>query len=161
MVSDMIHLHNKVVKPGDEVYHVGDFFFSEPADLSFMSNILNSLNGTHILILGNHDTTDPFKLIRAGFRSVHTSLELKINGYDVVVVHDPSAWTVIPPKSRIIFLCGHIHKLFQSIPHHNVVNVGVDVWDYYPISFRTVLEALKNKSDAVVTTTSPGGTLTM
>jgi calcineurin-like phosphoesterase family protein len=155
MVSEMIHRHNRVVKPEDTVYHIGDFFFEAPTDLSFMSSILNSLNGTHILILGNHDGTDSFKLVNVGFRSVHTSLELKINGYDVVLVHDPSAWTVIPPKSRIVFLCGHIHKLFQSIPHYNVVNVGVDVWDYYPISFSTVLDALKSNDVPMKTWTTP------
>lgn len=140
MVSDIIHRHNEYVKPEDEVYHIGDFTFKNPADISFISSILRALNGTHILILGNHDTTNPFKLVGAGFRSVHTSLELEIDAYRVILAHDPSIWTVVP--ERTIFICGHIHKLFKSIPDKLVVNAGVDVHDYFPISFKQVLEEL-------------------
>ena len=149
MVNAIIHRNNELVKAEDTVYHIGDFTFTNPADLSFISSILNALNGTHILILGNHDNADPHKLVDAGFRSVHTSLELKIDHQDVLLVHDPCVWTVVPPDSGIIFLHGHVHKLFQSIPDQKVVNVGVDVWNYYPISFETILETLSTPSSFV------------
>jgi len=144
MINDIINRHNEVVKSGDTVHHIGDFFFKDPADISLISSIVRALNGTHILILGNHDKTDPFKLVNAGFRSVHTSLELVIDGHKVVCVHDSSAWTVV--SSDVIFLHGHIHKLYQSIPPQKVVNVGVDVWDYYPVSFEQILKTLQNPS---------------
>jgi len=145
MINDIIHRHNEIVKPDDIVYHVGDFFFKDPADISLISSIVRSLNGTHILILGNHDKTDPFKLVSAGFRSVHTSLELVIDGRRVIIAHDPSVWTVVP--SGVIFIHGHIHKLYKSIPTQKAVNVGVDVWDYYPVSFEQILIELNLRTD--------------
>ena len=140
MVSSLIHRNNEVVKPGDTVYHIGDFTFSEDVDPAFISSILRSLHGTHILVLGNHDYLNPLRLVNLGFRSVHTSLELKISGYDIVLCHDPSAWTVVP--EGVIFLCGHIHKLFGTLPNEWVVNVGVDRRNYYPISFEDILKDL-------------------
>jgi hypothetical protein len=34
-----------------------------------------------------------------------------------------------------ILLCGHVHNLFKILPDKNVVNVGVDVWNFKPITF--------------------------
>lgn len=34
-------------------------------------------------------------------------------------------------------VCGHIHELFQVVD--NVVNVGVDVWDYKPVKLDEAL----------------------
>src|ERR1700693_5565544 len=51
MTEGLIERHNAVVKDGDMVYNVGDFSMSE----KFVPDILKRLNGTQILILGNHD----------------------------------------------------------------------------------------------------------
>lgn len=139
MNQDIIYKHNSVVGLNDTVYHIGDITFD--SDEKLIKSILKQLNGTHILILGNHDKSNPFDLIEAGFRSVHTSLELIIDVYNVVLAHDPSIWTVVPPDT--IFICGHIHKLFRSFPDKLVVNAGVDVHNFYPISFKQILEELK------------------
>ena len=136
MNQDIISRHNSVVKPKDTVYHIGDVTFN--SDIKLIKNILIQLNGTHILILGNHDNCNPFEFIEAGFRSVHTSLELEIDAYKVILAHDPCIWTVVP--KRTIFICGHIHNLFRSIPDKLVVNAGVH--DFFPISFKQVLEEL-------------------
>jgi len=76
MNEDIIFRNNSVVKPEDTVYHLGDFTFNN--DLNLIRDILKQLNGSHVLILGNHDKIDPFSLIDAGFMSVHTALTLKI-----------------------------------------------------------------------------------
>lgn len=46
---------NKFVKPEDLVYHLGDVIFARGKGLA---EIMNSLNGTKILIRGNHDYFD-------------------------------------------------------------------------------------------------------
>ncbi len=141
MTRDTIKRHNSVVKEGDMVYHNGDFAFAGPDRVSYVQHLLNRLNGTHILILGNHDKINPMKLVDAGFRSVHTSLELTIEDKAIVMAHDPSIWNVVPAGT--IFICGHVHNLFKSIPEKNIVNVGVDVWDFYPASFSEIIKVLE------------------
>lgn len=48
----MIENWNKVVKPGDKVYHLGDVGFGDKANLP---GIINRLNGSKRLVIGNHD----------------------------------------------------------------------------------------------------------
>lgn len=142
MVRDIIKRHNEVVKDGDTVHHLGDFCFAGPDRATYVQHILQRLNGTHILILGNHDQISALKYVDVGFRTVHTALELTIEGHHVVLAHDPSIWNVVDYKNTI-FLCGHIHNLFRSIPDKRIVNVGVDVWDFYPITFAQILNELE------------------
>ena len=47
----------------------------------------------------------------------------------------------VAPKINVI--CGHVHKLWKVIPY--VVNVGVDVWDYRPVSFENVINCFRAK----------------
>jgi len=95
---------------------------------------------TRHLILGNHDVLKPFTYVNLGFASVHTSLKIRIGNYDAYLIHDPSAWTVLPRDS--ILVCGHIHGLFKTLPEQKTVNVGVDVWEFKPITEERILLAL-------------------
>ncbi|MFW9871498.1 MAG: metallophosphoesterase family protein [Candidatus Thorarchaeota archaeon] len=136
----LISRHNSVVRnKSDIVYHVGDFTFDEGKGC--ICEIMKQLNGTHILILGNHDKLNPFEYIDAGFQSVHTSLQVTVGKQKMLLAHDPSIWTVVWPNTTI-FICGHIHKLFKSIPDRLAVNVGVDVWDYTPVSLTQIFSLL-------------------
>lgn len=67
--------------------------------------------------------------MECGFKSVHTLLDID----EFILIHDPVYWYLA--KDRI-WLCGHIHNLFKRIG--NVLNVGVDVHEYYPISIEEV-----------------------
>ncbi len=142
MTRDIVKKHNSVVKEEDTVYHIGDFAFAGPDRISYVQNLLNRLNGTHILILGNHDQINPMKLVDAGFQSAHTSLvinrDVGEDGYTIVMAHDPSIWN-IAFKTGAMFFCGHIHNLFKAIPEKRIVNVGVDVWDFYPVTLKQIL----------------------
>jgi calcineurin-like phosphoesterase family protein len=144
MRQGIIERHNEVVKEDDTVIHVGDFAFTSNLMADRLRPILDKLNGKHILVLGNHDELKPFKYIGVGFTSVMTSciMELPFNGYTwkIAIVHDPSARCVF--SNDWFFLCGHIHDLFKSIPEKLTVNVGVDVWDYYPINFSQIIKEL-------------------
>jgi calcineurin-like phosphoesterase family protein len=100
---------------------------------------LSKLNGTKILILGNHDKLPALEYVELGFQSVHTSLVVD----DVFMAHDP-AWAAAIPKDMLM-MCGHVHGLFKLVERtHRVLNVGVDVWDYRPVLFEDALEYLTN-----------------
>ena len=121
-----------LVQPGDSVYMVGDLSMRRRDYLSWYYHIFSSLPGTKHLILGNHDSLDPFDYLKIGFTSVHTSLEVE----EFILAHDPAVATIDINRK---FVVGHIHRLFKRL--NNCVNVGVDVWDFKPVSIEQVREA--------------------
>jgi len=128
MDRGIIKRHNDTVGFDDTVYMIGDFSMSR--DFDFVRRKCNRLNGTLILILGNHDYLKPFSYVEAGFQSVHTALA-GIEGF--ILHHDPVAAVTVKHAN---WLCGHAHGLFQT--QKNIVNVGVDVWDYSPVALEVV-----------------------
>lgn len=54
MDEALVHNWNKVVKPQDKVYHLGDVYMGGP-HRDRINSILFNLNGHKRLILGNHD----------------------------------------------------------------------------------------------------------
>ena len=142
--KEFIRRHNQVVSPLDHTIHVGDIAMVGINGASRLKKIIEKLNGTHELVLGNHDEIKPFTYINeAGIMAVHTSLVIDYKGKKFVFAHDPAIWTAIPREQNIIFVCGHIHKLFKVLRKEQVVNVSADVWDYTPITLDTIIDALK------------------
>jgi calcineurin-like phosphoesterase family protein len=144
MTRETTKRYNSVVGHDDTCYIVGDLALAGPTRYHFVVNILEKLNGTKILILGNHDEIRPLRYVDAGFQSVHTSLILERNGYKLVLAHDPSIWNVVSNwKPLPIFIHGHIHNVWKSVVDKRMVNVGVDQWDFYPVSLEQILDELK------------------
>jgi len=143
MDKHIITCHNKRIMNNDtEVYMLGDFSLKPKSHRPFYERIINKLNGRFHLILGNHDVKDPQFYLDLGFESVHTSLDLKLmNGLNVTLIHDPAYIYKYPVKNiKTQFLCGHIHD--QFVANKNFLNVGVDVWDYYPASEEDILSMI-------------------
>lgn len=151
MHKTFIELHNEVVSPSDTVFHVGDFAMVGKNQHEMITAILKKLNGTHHLILGNHDKIKPFTYVNAGFTSVHTSYEIDLPylkrfslfpqqrslGYEKLILnHDPSVYCIC---KNTILVCGHIHTLFKVMKDKKVINVGVDMWDYQPLSLTKLI----------------------
>lgn len=133
MNKKIIRNYNYKVEPEDEVFFVGDFSLS--SNKNNVERMVEKLNGTKHLILGNHDRLRPFEYIDIGFTSVHTSLEVPgMFGGSYLLNHDPSVSEIAKDK---LFLCGHIHNLFKMT--RNVLNIGVDVWDFYPVSEEEII----------------------
>jgi len=130
MDKTVIENYNAVVKKDDTCYFLGDFTMS--ANGEQIARWLAKLNGKKILILGNHDRLKAPTYVDLGFASVHTSLELDLYGDDVVCVHDPAVACTVDRSHR--WLVGHVHGLFKHLDAGRVTNVGVDVWDYTPVS---------------------------
>jgi calcineurin-like phosphoesterase family protein len=122
----------------DELIIIGDLTFRGPIYKPWFEEFCRQVPHKKTLILGNHDRLDPFDYIKAGFWQVATHLEITMGGIDFVLVHDPA--TAIMDKSKI-FLCGHIHTLFKVLK--NVINVGIDVWDYKPVNEVEITELAK------------------
>lgn len=121
------------VKPEDTVFFIGDLSMKRRNYKEWYIDTFSKLPGTKHLILGNHDTLNPFDYVEAGFTSVHTALDIG----DFILAHDPAVATVDINRK---FICGHVHRLFRRCG--NVVNVGVDIWDFKPVSMDIIKEWL-------------------
>jgi calcineurin-like phosphoesterase family protein len=152
MRNTLIENYNKVVPTDGVCFFIGDMAMIGTSQWEKMRGLLNKLNGTKHLILGNHDEIKPFRYIDCGFQSVHTSLQLTIciDGVDIefVLNHDPCVWDLVPDD--YILICGHIHNLFKILPYKNTINVGVDVWGYTPVSLIQAWKHMKRMQDCVL-----------
>ncbi len=131
--------HNERVEPNDTVYHLGDFAYGPGAkSWTQIQALLQGLNGTHHLILGNHDHIDPFKYVEAGFASVHTSLTLPLElpecRQEITLIHDPACAGVLTDKR---FIHGHTHSLGKRL-NDNTYCVCVELTDYYPVALTEI-----------------------
>lgn len=124
---------NKVVSPEDTVYHLGDFGYINE---STYNQYMKELNGNIVIFKGNHDAKNKVKTyLIDGI--------MHFGGKDVYASHHPPKEDMIPQCDFCI--CGHVHdewklKIYESKPNIPIINVGVDVWDYEPISVNTLLK---------------------
>jgi calcineurin-like phosphoesterase family protein len=143
---------NAVVKPNDTVYYLGDFSLR----LSFMEQYAPRLSGHKILVAGNHDACHPsnhdgkwslVSVYRKYFENVSDELELG----EFVLHHmpyyddeDDRLPEYRPFNAGKILLHGHVHQ--RWVTNGRQINVGVDVWDYAPVSEEQIRELAKEIS---------------
>lgn len=142
MNKDLIRRWNSVVGPEDRVYHLGDFALSDPAS---RQEIFDQLNGEKWLIEGNHDGPATRNL---GWHRVEKRHNIYTGGYTFELVHNPAHATPGADGLDIhVILHGHLHGMsdlhpFEKIEGYKYIDVGVDVWGYYPISMNAITEAI-------------------
>lgn len=85
----MIENWNKVVSPNSKVYHLGDVFMTTKANE--IVNVMRRLNGTKVLIKGNHDVA---KL------SVYAEYFKDVRAYHVLANLALSQVTNMPPRGQ-------------------------------------------------------------
>lgn len=135
MNEELIRRWNSKVKKEDLVYHVGDFCFK--GDKAFRE-FEKKLNGKIVHILGNHDYNN-------GVKSLIEKAIVQFGGRVFLVQHHPPTTPREIPDYVDCVLCGHVHQYWKSTELNGIpiINVGVDVWDYTPISIDTILKYLK------------------
>ena len=141
MNESMIAAWNERVHGNDTVYIVGDMFFRCPAP----ENILKRLKGKKRLIVGNHDGTWMSKVdMSRYFLSVDNFLEASDGAHALTLCHYPMVTWKHTTRSYMIH--GHIHADTKSDfwpllrCRENVLNAGVDVNGYSPITFDELVE---------------------
>tara|TARA_Y100000034_G_C6762375_1_gene339651 strand:- start:66 stop:668 length:603 start_codon:yes stop_codon:yes gene_type:complete len=120
----MIFNWNEVVGQNDTVYVVGDFALTEKW-LHYGGELLN---GMKHLILGNYDQSH-IDLYEQYFETVsgNAIIESELIEPPLYLQHYPSK--SVPDMFNLV---GHIHGSWRV--QKNMLNVGVDVHNYYPIS---------------------------
>ena len=135
MNTTIIQRHNARVKDNDIVFHLGDFKLTTKGSNSH--EITKQLNGKHIFIAGNHDKNN-------GCNSPIKYCVINSYGKTILLIHRPEdAATIISKGGIDLTFCGHVHEKwkFKKTEHGDMVNVGVDQWDFYPVDAKQILKA--------------------
>lgn len=147
MNSKLINNWNQRVKQDDIVYNLGDWCFrgGKEGGSNKAHYWEKKLHGKIIHIAGNHD-------INNGVKSILMAALLEFGGYQVFAQHRPPMMRPEVPEFCDFALCGHIHNLWKfqyntedpNIVNVPIINVGVDVWNYRPVSMEEII-AFYNK----------------
>lgn len=119
---------NKTVSPNDKVYHLGDVGFKK---WSALSTVLSRLNGTKVLIKGNHDN---FKA------SQYLQYFKDIRAYHVLDKCILSHVPIHPDSLARWKLNFHGHTHGNNLPDKRYVNLSVEQINYTPVNFEELRE---------------------
>ena len=141
MDSVLIRNWNQRVKKEDTVFHVGDFCFKnslggKPGEgqIHRATYYREKLNGDIIFIKGNHDENNSLKTPIEHIVIKHGARQIKL-------VHNPLHADC---KYELNFV-GHVHQHWQvrALGEKSLmVNVGVDVWKFMPVSYDEIMKAI-------------------
>lgn len=146
MEKVLVKRWNERVKNGDTVIFLGDFMFKRGKGVGQSEGSMNDfnhykdqLNGDIVFIRGNHDNNN----------TVDTKIEnlvLQFGKSLIFCTHNPSDYNWDYP----INLIGHIHthwKISRNVTDRGrdvfLVNVGVDVWNFYPVKIEEILRLIE------------------
>lgn len=167
MNEDMVLKWNQTVKPEDTVYVLGDFSLAFRSVETFSSRLM----GRKILIPGNHDFCHSYhkksrtkenwikwieKYTEHGWTVASEQFPAVLSELgEVIMCHHPyeddsnkgdkyQKWR--PVDEGKLLLCGHIHEKWQTKKSPKgtlMINVGVDVHGFVPVSETQLLEIAK------------------
>jgi calcineurin-like phosphoesterase family protein len=158
MDKSIIAKWNEVVSKNDLVFFLGDFSMSKEA----YTEILPRLNFKRMFfILGNHDRKSTLKEVASqkicGDIEIYKNIIIKHEGNNYFLTHRP-----INAHEEYPTICGHVHEKWVSLKkgdvikefsrktntakevklNNPIVNVGVDVHNFYPVKLRDVITNL-------------------
>jgi calcineurin-like phosphoesterase family protein len=137
----MLERWNAAVRPEDEVWHLGDFAVGVPE--TAMADLLTRLHGRKHLITGNNDP--PAATGLAGWASVQPYAEIELDGFGLVLCHYPfRTWRNM--SRGWLNLHGHSHG--RLTPLLRQTDVGVDAWDFRPVTLAEIVAAKRPRARA-------------
>ena len=167
MNEKLLHNINSIVKPEDTLYLIGDVSFY---DKKRNVPIIQAINCPVVLIVGNHDHGNRRKGVP--YQSIHSELNLILGAaetkrYEVTLCHYPywidnmlgheisEGMNTVPDRFKDIrpidkglwLLHGHTHDKSRIRREHRMVHVGVDAWQYAPVSEIDIIKLIEEKDD--------------
>jgi calcineurin-like phosphoesterase family protein len=168
MNRDLISRWNETVSPNDTVFLLGDMVMGKRAETL---SLAQQLHGQIHLIPGNHDDTHPMHSKREEWYRKRVALYaehgfepnpergiIERHGIRFGLCHFPfdadhtdelryEEWRPVDwlENNEIdVLLHGHVHSLWKINRDHHIpqINVGMDVWDYRPITMEQIMELL-------------------
>lgn len=149
MSEEIVKRWNAVVSKEDTVYVLGDLMLN---DDKYGMSLLKQLNGTLVIIRGNHDSDKRI----SNYVSAHNvayvtdASYLKYKGWNFYLSHYPTITDNMdnkPLHRKLINLFGHTHqKEYWYEDYDNMFHVGMDSNDCRPIEIDEIIEKLKEHS---------------
>jgi calcineurin-like phosphoesterase family protein len=132
MNEAIVERWNETVGPDDVVWHLGDFAIRQRTAL--VAELLTRLQGRKRLLIGNNDPPGTTEL--DGWESVQPYAEIALDGVSAVLCHYPfRSWRGM--NKGWVNLHGHCHGRLKPQPRQ--FDVGVDVWEFRPVTLQTIL----------------------
>jgi calcineurin-like phosphoesterase family protein len=127
MNTAMLERWNETVGPDDDVWHLGDFALRTTAAAA--GDLLRALHGRKHLVTGNNDPPEIIALPE--WTSVQAYAEFVLDGTRLVLCHYAfRTWNGMAKGA--LNLHGHSHGRLKPLPRQK--DVGVDVWEFRPIT---------------------------
>lgn len=140
MEEKLVENWNGVVGKNDTTYILGDFCWSRTE--SDWIRILDRLNGSKVLIQGNHDLRSPSATLKSKFQDIKPLKEITDGDKHVIMCHYPMPCYRASYNANMYMLYGHVHctkedklmnevrkqiwhnKVMESDSWGNLINVG-------------------------------------
>lgn len=106
MNNKLIENWNSVVNKNDVTYVLGDFCWLKKED---WIKFLDKLNGSKVLIKGNHDLKKMPEQLKSKFSDIKDYKEISDNGRKVILSHYPLVFYKSNWNKNIYHLYGHVH----------------------------------------------------
>jgi len=151
MDNTIISNMRDAVTPDDTLYMLGDILWK---DTKFHSEMIKSIDCHRVLVAGNHDgawhgrgkgvKTSQKWLENGTFHEIHQRIDTEIDGQKIIMSHFPfhaderhgDKFSGYRPDDdgETWLLHGHVHQAW-IYREPRQLNVGVDVWDFQPVSW--------------------------
>ena len=138
MNEALVERWNATVGLDDVVWHLGDFAIRQRPEV--VRELLARLKGGKHLISGNNDPPATREL--KGWESEQPYAEIAVGDVSLVLCHYPlRTWTRIGRGA--LNLHGHCHGRLAPLPRQ--IDVGVDCWDFRPITLAAIRGHLRRR----------------
>lgn len=126
------NLHERV-GPDDQLWLLGDFALGRrKLDKTWLREMFDRLPGAeHHLIVGNHDDEIIQSLPWTTVSQIAEVRDGTKRQFNTLFHYPMHTWNHARRGAYCLF--GHVHDNWLGT--RNCVNVGLDVWDFYPVSF--------------------------
>jgi len=140
---ELIKRWNSCVQKGDIIYHLGDFGFGDPY---YLVSVAQKLHGKIYFLRGNHDRAKALEALRPRFMDIKDVHQWK-NKYKNKHVriwmshYAHRSWPFMNHGGWHLF--GHSHG--NMPPHGLSCDVGVDCWNYTPVSMTQIFNFMSER----------------
>jgi len=152
MNEAIVERWNKVVKPEDIIWNLGDMAMN---DIDNAVKYLKRLNGTQYWLAGNHDTTNKICTILDTCHNIVMLDEMyatiiKECGMSIYMSHYPTLTANYDDKKfsrHVIALHGHTHQQtnFLQLDNPFLYHVGMDSHNCTPVHIDEILADVRNR----------------
>jgi calcineurin-like phosphoesterase family protein len=122
------------------VYNLGDFAFGRGVTNKYVQDIAFRLQGTIHLINGNHEKLA--HQISQRFASIQDYKEIEVEGQRIVLFHY-GLRTWHHDTRGVWHLYGHSHGGLE--PYGKSLDIGIDKWNFTPVSFAQLKETMDKR----------------